>query len=324
MLPEEKMDDISNFFTASHETFISCDIFEEYDEKLEAEFIMRARSIFDEFVCPRTGIIMITTFGELLHGINRLWSLAQEMKGFTRDIHERLINLPFLFILSLLRLIEKEYCLEDYEKTPADPQLSETLLNIFMQMYKKVGHFKRYPSQRILLYTSLMYLRHLLMITNMDKSIQRIKWNELRVKRVFIDCPIRETDLTQFLESLRYFRSEILPFYSKRPCPYILVFHNRFPEIMEPTLELQNESSNFIFIISTWMLVFSIIFILISSSVDAVYESGTSSSISMKVNNNTGTGDRHIRINNPEDEDIFNFFKNLITTTSGNVNKAKT
>ena len=48
------------------------------------------------------------------------------MKGFTEEIHDRILNLPLLFILALFRLVEKEYTKEDFEKTPADPQLGDT------------------------------------------------------------------------------------------------------------------------------------------------------------------------------------------------------
>ena len=82
-----------NYFPSQH-SFSKRISFLFYDEKLEAEYILRVRSIFDEFVCPETGTFMMCTFNELTSGIQRLWSIAQEMKGRTDQIHERLIHLP--------------------------------------------------------------------------------------------------------------------------------------------------------------------------------------------------------------------------------------
>ena len=231
----------------------------QYDEKLEAEYIMRVRSIFDEFVCPQTGTIFICTFTELLQGIARFWSLAQEMKSFTQEIPENTINLPLLLVLVLLRLVEKEYTLEDHEKTPADPQLEESLLKLFLDIHSKVAHFKKPRAQKVLLNTALMFLRHLLTILGADRRIKRIKWGELSVKSLKIECPIRKTDMKIILASLRHFREEILPKYSKNSIPFNLIFANRYPEIMEPTREIQSEISNFLFTMSGWMVIFSIL-----------------------------------------------------------------
>ena len=219
---------------------------------------MRTRSIFDEFVCPKTGTVLVFTFGELLHGVSRLWTLTQEMKSFTEEIHDRILNLPLLFSLALFRLVEKEYTKEDFEKTPADPQLGDALLALFLDIHEKLANFKKQRALRVLLNTCLMYLRYLLATIGADQRIRRIKWSELSVKSIKIMCPIRKRDMKIFLECLRHFRKAIHPKYSKKPVPYKLTFVNWYPEIMEPTLERQNEISEFFFQLSVWMIIFSV------------------------------------------------------------------
>ena len=252
------MDDFGEFFATGGDKMAEY-LFSQYNEKLEAEFIMRARSIFDEFVCPSTGTILICTFSDLLQGINRFWSLAEEMKGFTHEIHERIINLPLLYALVLLRLIEKEYTQEDNEKNPADPQLGETLLKLFVDIHSKLGNYKKSRDHKVLLSTCLMYLRYLLAIIGADQRIKKIKWSELNANNVKIACPIRDNDMKSFLECLRHFREVILPKYSKRPVPFKLIFFNRYPEVMEPTREYQGEIASFIFVVSVWMIILSIL-----------------------------------------------------------------
>lgn len=252
------MDDFGNLFTPVNNDPVTACFFSEYNEKLEAEYIMRTRRIFDEFVCPKTGTVLVSTFGELLHGVSRLWTLTQEMKGFTEEIHDRILNLPLLFILALFRLVEKEYTKEDFEKTPADPQLGDSLLALFLDIHEKLANFKKQRALRVLLNTCLMYLRYLLATIGADQRIRRIKWSELNVKSIKIMCPIRKRDMKTFLECLRHFRKSIHPKYSKKPVPYKLTFINWYPEIMEPTLERQNEISEFFFQLSLWMIIFSV------------------------------------------------------------------
>lgn len=283
------MDDLENLPSTSGETHATF-FCSQYDEKLEAEFIMRARSIFDEFVCPTTGAVTISTFTELLHGVTRLWALAQEMKGFTQEIHERLINLPLLFILVLLRLIEKEYTQEDHEKTPADPQLSESLLTIFIDMHTKLPNFKKPRHHKVLLGTCLMFLRHVLTIMGSDSKIKRMKWSELTAKNLSIVSPIRNSDIKIILETLRHFRTEILPKYSKRPVSYKLIFINRYPEIMEPTLERQTRLADFFLLVSVWMIIFSVLALGTAAIVDKAYSPGGLSIFGSTSGHRLGSG----------------------------------
>lgn len=235
-----------------------------YDEKLEAECILRARTIFDEFVCPRTGVYMMCTFTELLNGVQRFWALAQEFKSYLPVIHEWIINLPLIFMCVLLRIIEREYTQEDHEKTSADPQLGEVLLTIFHDLHRKHIHFRRNRSQSIIFNTSILYARHLLIILGMEQKIKRIKWTELRVIRAKIFAPIRKNDFKVILESFRHFRDSILPHFSKdHSVKYRLKIENRIPEVMEPTRDLQLEWADFIFEASALSILFSLLLLFV-------------------------------------------------------------
>jgi len=249
-------------------------VLEFYDEKLEAEYILRARSIFEEFVCPKTGTFLMCTFNELLNGINRLWSLTQEMKRYSGEIHERLINLPILFMIVLIRIIEKEYTNEDHEKSTADPQVAEVLLPLFHDMRNKINHFRNIRVQIIVFNTCLLYLRHLLNVIDADKHIKRLKWQELRVESCRVACPLREIDIKLIIEALIHFRDDILPNFSKRKVKYNLKFVNKFPEIMEPTRETQKEIAEFIFFVSLLMITFSLILLGLLRIIDPGDSSG--------------------------------------------------
>lgn len=230
-----------------------------YDEEIEADYILRTRRIFEEFVCPETGTFLMCTFSELLNGISRLWSLAQEMKRFNEKIHERLINLPILFMIVLISIIEKEYTNEDHEKSTTDPQVAEVLLPLFQDMRNKFTNFKRIRVQIIVFNTCLLYLRHLLNIIDADKNIKRMKWHELRVESCRVVCPLREMDIKVIIEALKHFRDDILPNFSNRKVKYNLKFVNKFPEIMEPTRESQIQLAEYIFFVSSLMISFSVI-----------------------------------------------------------------
>lgn len=253
-----KMDEVSHF---NFKTFPEINfLHRNYDEKLEAECILRIRSIFDEFVCPKTGNYMICTFSELLNGIQRLWALAQELKSYTPGIHEWIINLPLLFISVLLRTIEREYTQEDHEKASSDPQLGESLLTIFYDLYNKSMHFRRTRQQIIVFETCIMYVRHLLTILGLDSRIKRVKWNEIKVIRAKVFAPLRETDFIVVLEAFRHFRDEILPNFSKgTKIYYRLLIENRIPEVMESTREFQKNCAYFIMEASVIASVFSLI-----------------------------------------------------------------
>jgi hypothetical protein len=239
-----------------------------YDEKLEAEYILRTRSLFEEFVCPKTGIFLMCTFNELLCGLTRLWSLGQEMKRFSGEIHERLINLPILFMIVLIRIIEKEYTHEEHEKSTADPQVAEVLLPLFHDMRSKINHFKRIPVQTVIFNTCLIYLRHLLNIIDADKTINRMKWHELRVESCRVLCPLRENDVTVIKEALVHFRDQVLPNFSKRKVKYNMKFVNKYPEVMEPTRQTQKGLAMYIYKISFMMIVFSLILLGILQLID--------------------------------------------------------
>ena len=245
-----------------------------YDEKLEAEYILRARSIFEEYVCPESGTFLMCTFNELLNGINRLWSLTQEMKGFSGQIHERLINLPIMFMIVLIRTIEKEYMHEDHEKSSADPQVAEVLLTLFHDMRQKFNHFKKTRVQNIIFNTCLLYLRHLLTVIGVDKQINRMKWYELNVESCRVLCPLRTNDIKVIREALIHFRQDILPNFSKRKVKYNLQFVNRFPEVMEPTREFQKEVADFMFLVSIMLIMFSLGLLSVLQLIDPIDLSG--------------------------------------------------
>lgn len=243
-------------------------IFEFYDEKLEAEYILRARSIFEEFVCPETGKFLMCTFNDLLNGITRFWALTQEMKRFSGEIHERLLNLPIIFMIVLVRIVEKEYTHEDHEKSTADPQVAEVLLPLFHDMKNKANHFRKIRAQTIVFNTCLLYLRHLLDIIDADKHVKRMKWHELRVEGCRVVCPFRKYDILVIKEALVHFRDDILPNFSKRKVKYNLKFVNKFPEVMEPTRETQKETAAYIYRISFIMIIFSLVLLGILQIID--------------------------------------------------------
>lgn len=236
-----------------------------YDEKLEAEYILRVRSIFDEFVCPETGTFLMCTFNELTSGIQRLWSIAQEMKGQTETIHERLINLPILFIIVLLRFIEREYTIEDHEKSLMDMQLAENILSLFYEFNEKSSRFQTSGDQIIIYNTCVIYLRHLIELIRSDNQIKRLKWNELRMDSCVVICPFRKTDIIVLKESLRHFRRNILNQFSKRKVRYNLTFRNKFPEVMEPTRNLQIRIADSIFFMSLILMILALTLLTITS-----------------------------------------------------------
>lgn len=251
-------------------------IFERFDEKLEAEYILRARSIFDEFVSPDTGIFLMCTFGELLNGINRLWSLAQEMNEKARNIHERLIQLPLLFAISLLRVIEEEYEQEDLEKSLADPTLTEALLTLLNDLNAKILYFQQSKVQMIVYNTLILYTQHCVKLVSTTNVIKRMKWNELRVEGCRISCPFRLNDLKYIRQALLHFRLNILPHFSKRSVRYNLTFRNKVPEIMEPSRELQVEVAEFLNIFSSLLGTFAILLYILTAVISG--ETGSTGS----------------------------------------------
>ena len=235
-----------------------------YDEKLEAEYILRVRSIFDEFVCPETGTFLMCTFNELTIGVQRLWSIAQEMKGQTEQIHERLIHLPILFIIVLLRFIEREYTVEDHEKSVMDTQLAESILFLFYEFKEKSSRFQTSSVQIIIYNTCVIYLRHLIELIISDNQIKRLKWNELRMDRCIVICPFRKTDIIVLKDALRHFRGNILNQFSKRKVKYNLTFRNKFPEVMEPTRNLQIRIADSIFFMSLILMILAVTLLTIT------------------------------------------------------------
>ena len=260
------MEDFTNFSVAGIPEITCTD--PSYDEKLEAECILRIRTIFDEFVCPKTGVYMMCTFSELMNGIQRLWSLTQELKGLVPDIREWIINLPLMFISVLLRNIEREYTQEDHEKTSNDPQLGESLLDLFYDFQKKSNFFRKKQSQATVFNTAVLYSRYLVSVLGMDEQIQRIKWNELRVLRIVIISPLRKSDAKVILEAFRHFRDHILPQFSKRSVRYKLFLQNRIPEVMEPTLRTQLNVSHFLFKWSAISIAFSFLLLIVLHILD--------------------------------------------------------
>lgn len=266
----ESMDDFTNFYIENIPT-MNC-LKSSFDEKLEAECILRARSIFDEYVCPRTGTVLVCTFRDLLNGILRFWALSQEFKSYLPEIHEWIINLPLINISVLLRIMELEYTHEDHEKTAMDPQIGETLLRLFYDFQRKFVHFRKVKSQEIIFNTNIFYVRYFLGILAVDRKIQRIKWNELRVQKIKIFAPLRKYDFKVILEALRHFRDKILPNFSKRKVSYKFIIENRIPELMEPTLEIQILISDFFFQISFIALIVSLFLFLFVQLLEISYD----------------------------------------------------
>lgn len=236
-----------------------------FDENLEAEYILRTRTIFDEFVCPESGTFLMCPFSDLLNGINRLWSLVQEMNEKADRIHDRVIHLPLLFMIILLNLFEQEYTQEDMEKSLADPSLAEVLSNLFIDFNVKMNHFSGSTVQIIIFNTLVLYTRHCLKLVSTSKSsADKFKWNELRVESCRITCPFRPKDLESVKKSLLHFKSNILPQFSKRNVKYNIKFKIKIPEVMEPTREFQIEVAGFLNTFSILTMITAIILFIIT------------------------------------------------------------
>jgi hypothetical protein len=249
------MDELNDFVVSSSPL-----AFLDYNEELEEEYITRTRSVFDDFVSPKTGAFVTCTFADIFNGLDRLWSLAQEMKSQIGNIHERLVTLPLLFMVVLFRKLEQEYTAEIFEKVAHDSVLSGAFMKLFTDLNKKAVHFEYPRANKIVFSVCLIYARHIIDVLDADRHIKRIKWKELRVRRCVISSPVRDEDKSVILEALRYFKENVLPSYSKQSVMLNLSIKPKYPEIMEPTYEFQCDVADFLNIFSLIMLLSSMVF----------------------------------------------------------------
>lgn len=171
-------------------------------------------------------------------------------------------------MIILFRMLEQEYTSEDFEKVAHDPVLSEAFLKLFTDLSTKSVYFTQPRDHKVMFSACIIYSRHIIDILNADPKLKRIKWTELRVRKCKIQCPFRAEDVPVIREALIYFKTHVLPNYSKQPVQFNLVLKPKYPEIMEPTYDLQSNIADFLNLFSIVMFFSSLIFAMLIFIVD--------------------------------------------------------
>jgi hypothetical protein len=217
------------------------DILYPYNEKLEAECVLRSRSILDDFVCPETGLTIQNSQRHLLVGIKKLWSLTIEMMRIGKDIHSRLCLLPLSFMLVLLHILESEYASEDTGKMEVDGSIAESVLQLFYEVHDKLPLFQKRRDTRITSRSLFLYLRHLIKEFGAAEHIKSFSHAPIVIEDGRLKAPFRSNDLHLVLATMRHFRDSVLVKYNRGPVKFGFIIAREVLDIMEPTKNKQLE-----------------------------------------------------------------------------------
>lgn len=227
-----------------------------HNEELEAECVLRARSILDEYVCPEMGLAIQTSQRHLLLGVRKLWSLSMEMRRLDDEIRQRLVTLPLLFIVILLYAVEQEYLDEEQGKQAADSQSAEILLQLFYEVHDKLPAFKGRKSTRIVTKAIFTYIRYLVTLFGAGGHVKSFSYINNSVESGQLKAPLRPGDLANALLCMRHLRDKILPVFTRGKVCYRMTIKAEVLDIMEPTREDQLEWSGILNSISAAMIAF--------------------------------------------------------------------
>lgn len=247
-------------------------LFSGYNEMLEAEYVLRARSILDEYVCPDTGVAIQTSQRHLLLGVRKLWSLSMEMRRLGDEIRQRIVTLPLLFIVILLHAVEQEYLAEEQGKQAADTQSAEMLLQLFYEIHDKLPAFKSKKSTRIVTRAIFTYLRYLITQFGAGEHVKPFSYLNNRVEGGRLKAPLRPGDMAVALMCMRHFRDKILPVFTRGEVQYQMTIKREVLDIMEPTREEQLEWVDILNTISAVMVAFGAIvfFVVLATQMSRV------------------------------------------------------
>ncbi len=233
-----------------------------YNERLEAECVLRARSIFDDFVCPESGLTIHNSQRHLIVGIKKLWSLTMEMKRFGSDIHARLCLLPLTFMLVLLNILEAEYAAEETGKMEVDSGTAEALLQMFYEAHDKLPLFQKRKDTRTASRAVVLYLRHLVNEFGAGSHIKAFAHTPLIMESGRLKAPFRSSDLQVVLKTMRHFRDQILKKYNRGPVKFSFYMASEVLDIMEPTRAKQLEIADTMNAISLILFAISSVFLM--------------------------------------------------------------
>ena len=246
------------------------DILYPYNEKLEAECVLRSRSILDDFLCPETGLTIQNSQRHLVMGIKKLWSLTVEMKRLGKDIHPRLCLLPLSFMLVLLKILEAEYISDETGKMEVDSSIAEAILQLFYEVHDKLPLFEKRRDTRIASRSLFLYLRHLIKEFGAGDHIKSFSHAPIVIENGRLKAPFRANDLHIVLGTMRHFRDSVLKKYNRGPVKFGFVLAREVLDIMEPTRKKQLEIADMMNVVSLIFFAVAIVCLLLVMIIKAV------------------------------------------------------